>query len=147
MPSSCAHLKCGGLQVAAWITRLAHHGRNRACALENLVAGALVGLPFGDQAAQALVEKLLVDDNVVGHVEGEVETGPSGKSTMGEWSGGEKATGKKVAGLESLLATRRRARGPCTHVVARLPFTLLLSITSTTDSHYRAKSLSPNVDG
>jgi hypothetical protein len=98
MPSYCAHLKCGGLQIAAWITRLAHHGRNRACTLENLVAGALVGFPFGDQAAQALVEQLLVDDDVVGHVEGEVEIGPSGKSTVGEWSGGETATSNKSRG-------------------------------------------------
>jgi hypothetical protein len=72
-----------------------------------VVAGALVCLPFGDQAAQALVEKLLVDNDVVGHDEG------------GSWSeafrrvdGGGRRWREKCAGCQkSWIATRRRAGG------------------------------------
>jgi hypothetical protein len=99
-----SHLECCRLQVVAWITRLAHDGRNRASTLEDLIAGALVCLPFGNQAAQALMEQLLVDDNIVSHVEGGVGIEPSDTLTVAEDVVGEKATSEKSRGLK--LATR-----------------------------------------
>ena len=60
-------LKGCRLEVAAWVAGLAHDCCDGACALEDLVAAALVLLPLGDKVAQALVEEVLVDDNVVGH--------------------------------------------------------------------------------
>jgi hypothetical protein len=89
------HLKCCRLQIAAWITRLAHNRRDRACALKDSIARALVGLPLSDQAAQALVEKLLVDDDVVSHGEGECREKPSGRLAAAEGGGGEKATSQQ----------------------------------------------------
>ena len=50
--------------------------------MEDCVARALVCLPLGDQAAEALVEKLFVDDNIVSHFEGAVEIGPSNGLTV-----------------------------------------------------------------
>lgn len=53
--------------------------------MEDGIARALVGLPFGDQAAQALVEKLLIDDDVVSHDEGESIMRPSGDDSGRRW--------------------------------------------------------------
>lgn len=50
--------------------------------MKDLIARALVGLPFGDQAAETVVEQLLVDDNIVRHDDGRVEVAPSDKATV-----------------------------------------------------------------
>jgi hypothetical protein len=60
-------LESGGLEVDARLTLLADDEGESAGAHEELVASALVGLPFCDKVAEALVEELLVDDNLVGH--------------------------------------------------------------------------------
>lgn len=62
-----ADLEGCGLEIAAWIAGLSHDCCDGACALEDLVAAALVLLPLGDEVGQTLVEEVLVDDNVVGH--------------------------------------------------------------------------------
>jgi hypothetical protein len=60
-------LESSGLEVDARLTLLADDEGESAGAHEELVASALVGLPFCDKVAEALVEELLVDDNLVGH--------------------------------------------------------------------------------
>lgn len=91
--TSCSHLKSGRLEVAARLARFADHGGDRACALEDGIAGALVGLPLCDKAAQAVVEELLVDNDVVSHGCERRARGPSAAGRWVRWGGGEKATG------------------------------------------------------
>jgi hypothetical protein len=97
-----SHLECSRLQVAAWLTGLAHDARNRARAIECCVARSLVRLPFANKVVQTLVEELLVDDNVVGHGEGDGDVRlPSGSGGWRErwWrkNGGESGWRRKVA--------------------------------------------------
>lgn len=78
--------------------------------MEDLVARALVGLPLGDQAAEALVEQLLVDDDVVGHVEGRAGAGPSNGLTGAGGVVEEREEGRLVVKVaESSLRRGRRA--------------------------------------
>ena len=60
-------LEGSGLEVDARLTLLADDEGESAGAHEELVASALVGLPFCDKVAEALVEEVLVDDNLISH--------------------------------------------------------------------------------
>lgn len=88
--------------------------------MEEHIAGALVGLPLGDQAAEALVEELLVDDNIaVRHNEGVIEMGPSGELTAAGVGGEEKATAGKSREM-GLRRGRRAGWARAAHVIAFL---------------------------
>lgn len=62
------HLKGSRLVKQLRFFRLANADDDRVGAVEDRVAGALVGLPLRDKGRQAVVEELLVDfDLIVGH--------------------------------------------------------------------------------